>query len=310
MGVRCLGRAIRGFVDLNRRKLKSALEHYVLGTIFAVIFICQSVTISLTAQPLPDKASAAFSVDLPNSEEDVLLAVQTVVNDHVIRGTYVYEREKILNGAVAETTSSYFGASKEDGHVFYKVRRNALAPRNFKDSSDIGAITVRYIVRPTSAARTHLEILAVFVEDGTRRLHPSNTTVETSEFTEIQKQLEQMQKERQQTEDTQQKKNLEAEKASAQVRQQNEESSRYQSTESSLQTLEQRADELQHAVQVRVPVENTELKAAPFHSATTLAKLPANSDVLVEIVTTYWYGVETSDGHRGWVRRDEVVSLP
>jgi hypothetical protein len=41
-----------------------------------------------------------------------------------------------------------------------------------------------------------------------------------------------------------------------------------------------------------------------------LAKIPANSDVLVEIVTTYWYGVETTDGHRGWVRRDQVVPLP
>jgi hypothetical protein len=41
-----------------------------------------------------------------------------------------------------------------------------------------------------------------------------------------------------------------------------------------------------------------------------VTKLPANSDVLVEILTTYWYGVETSDGHRGWVRRDDVVPLP
>jgi hypothetical protein len=67
---------------------------------------------------------------------------------------------------------------------------------------------------------------------------------------------------------------------------------------------------LQHALEVRVQMANTELKAAPFHAASTLAKLPANSDVLVEILTTYWYGIETADGHRGWIRRDQVVPLP
>lgn len=49
---------------------------------------------------------------------------------------------------------------------------------------------------------------------------------------------------------------------------------------------------------------------ASSRKAATLTKLPANSDVLVEILTTYWYGVETADGHRGWIRRDQVVPLP
>jgi hypothetical protein len=297
-------------VDLTRRTLNCKLEHSLFWAAVALALVCQPAASPVAARALPDQPAEGFAIDLPNSEEDVVLAVQTVVNDHIIRGTYVYEREKILNGAVAETASTYFSPGSQEGRVFYKVRRNALAPRNFKDSSDIGVITVRYIVRPTSTGRTHLEILAVFVEDGTHRLHRSNSTVETSEFTEIQKQLEQMQKDRMQAEETQQKKSLEAEKASALVRQQDEETSRYRATESSLQTLEERANQLQHALEVRVPAENTELKAAPFHSAAALAKLPANSDVLVEIITTYWYGVETTDGHRGWLRRDQVVSIP
>jgi hypothetical protein len=295
---------------LNRNRFNSKHQHSLFWVTVALALICQIATPLVTARSQPDKAGEGFAIDLPNSEEDVLLAVQSVVNDHVIRGTYVYEREKILNDAVAETASTYFGSRSPEGRVFFKVRRNALAPRNFKDSSDIGVITVRYIVRPTSGVRTHLEILAVFVEDGTHRLHPSNSTVETSEFTEIQKQLEQMQKERLQSEETQRKKSLEAEKASALVHQQDEEASRYRAAEWSLQTLEERANQLQHALEVRVSVENTELKAAPFHNAASLAKLPANSDVLVEIITTYWYGVETTDGHRGWLRRDQVVSIP
>jgi len=251
-----------------------------------------------------------FRMDLPNSEADVLTAVQAVAGDNIIHGTYVYEREKILNEAVAEKSSSYFGSWKGDGHVFYKVRRDALAPRNFKNSSDIGVITVRYLVRATSNAVTHLEIFAVFVEDGTNRVHPSNSTVETSEFAEIQKQLTSIQKDRQMATEIQEKKDREAEEAAALAKQNAEEIARSQATDSSLQALERRAHELQHALEVRTPKPNIELKAAPFRGAATLTKLPANSDVLVEILSTYWYGVETPDGHRGWVRRDEVVSLP
>jgi len=255
-------------------------------------------------------SAGGFTMELPNSEADVLMAVRAVAEDHIIHGTYVYEREKILNEAVAEKSSSYFGSWKGDGHIFYKVRRDALAPRNFKNSSDIGVITVRYLVRATSNAVTHLEIFAVFVEDGTNRVHPSNSTVETSEFAEIQKQLTSIQKDRQMATEIQEKKDREAEEAAALAKQNAEEIARSQATDSSLQALERRAHELQHALEVRTPKPNIELKAAPFRGAATLTKLPANSDVLVEILTTYWYGVETPDGHRGWVRRDEVVSLP
>jgi hypothetical protein len=260
-----------------------------------------------------DKASSvvpSIVVDLPNPETDVLTVVRAVADDHIIRGTYVYEREKTLGDAAAESTSSFFGSWKGDGHVFYKVRRAALAPRNFKDSSDIGVITVRYVVHATSDATTHLEITAVFIEDGTHRVHLSDSTVESNEFSEIQRQLTDVLKDRQRAAETEQKKVQAAEQEKFIERQRNDEIGRYQDTESSLKTLERRADELEHALEVRVPGPNTELKSAPFRGAATLTKVPANSDVLVEIVTTYWYGVELADGHRGWVRRDQVVPLP
>lgn len=255
-------------------------------------------------------SSESFVMELPNSEADVLTAVQAVVDDHIIHGTYVYEREKILNEAVEEKASSYFRGWQGEGHVYYKVRRDALAPRNFKNSSDIGVITVRYVVHATSGAKTHLEILAVFVENGTNRVHPSNSTVETSEFAEIQKRLTAIQKDRQMAAENQEKKVREAEETAALAKQNAEESARSQAADSTLEALERRANELQHALEVRITKPNTELKAAPFRGAATLTKLPANSDVLVEILATYWYGIETTDGHRGWVRRDEVVPLP
>ena len=250
-----------------------------------------------------------FAIELTQREGDVLTAVEALTNDHIIHGTYVYEREKTLNDAAAETSSSYFGAWQESGHVFYKVRRDALAPRNFKNSSDIGVITVRYVVRSVSESRTHLEIKAVFVEDGTHRVHPSDGTVETSEFAELQTQLGNLQREQAEAAEVMRKRADVAEQA-ALSKQKDEEIGRYRSTQSSLEALEQRWNELQHAVELRVPAQDTELKSAPFRSAATLAKIPANSDVLVEIVTPYWYGVEMADGHRGWVRRDQVVPLP
>jgi hypothetical protein len=277
--------------------------------------LAASLTLLLLAPSLSfsDKAPSptdGFTIELPNSEKDVLAAVQIVADDHIVRGTYVYERERTLTEAVAEKSSSHFGSWKGEGYCFYKVRREALAPRNFKNSSDIGVITVRYVVHATSATTTHLEILAVFVEDGTNRVHPSNSTVETSEFAEIQKQLLSIQNDRQMALEIREKKKLEEQAAAARVQQQAQETVLRQAAELSLEGLERRADELQHALEVRLPNPNTELKAAPFHGAGTLTKLPANIDVLVEIVTTYWYGIETPDGHRGWVRRDQAVALP
>jgi hypothetical protein len=266
---------------------------------------CSSVAVA-------DKGPAAtgFATELPNSEADVASVVQSVAEDHVIRGTYVYEHEKVLNEASAETSSSYFGTWNKGGRVFYKVRNGALAPRNFKDSSDIGQITVRYVVQATSPETTHLQISAVFVEDGTHRVHVSDTTVETSEYAEIKKQLDTLVRDRQKTAELRQKKSEEAEKTAAVTLEIRTETGRYQSVESSLTSLRQRASELQHAVEVRVSSGNTELKSAPFRTAATLTKLQGNSDVLVEIITPYWYGVETTDGHRGWLRRDQVSALP
>lgn len=285
------------------RSFQSHLRR-LTGLLFAILIAAPS-SFSNKAVTAPE-----FAIELPSPEADVIAAVQTVVDDHVIRGTYVYEREKTLNEAVAEASSAYFGPWKDQGRVFYKVRRDALAPRNFKDSSDIGVITVRYVVRGTSAATTHLSITAVFVEDGTHRVHLSDTTVETSEFAEIQNQLTTMQKDRQLAAEIRQKKNVAEEEAAALARQRSEDEARFQAAESSLKTLEQRADELQHAVEVRIVNPATELKSAPFHGAAVLTKLAGGSDVLVEIITAYWYGVETTDGHRGWIRRDQAAPLP
>jgi hypothetical protein len=276
---------------------------------------CSLVVILLLVVGIQPASMAAgnepqpFTIDLTAPQADVLKAVHAVVEDDVIHGTYVYEREQTLMECVSEPDSSFFGEYKGNGHVFYKVKHDALAPRNFKDSADIGVITVQYVVAPVSAMRTHLAITAVFVEDGSKHVHLSNTTVETSEFAEIQAQLVSIQRERQQTAEILKKRELSAQATSI-AKERNAEAVRVKSADTSLSGLEQRADQLQHQVEVRVVNPSTELKSAPFHSATSVGTIPAGSDVLVEIITEYWYGVETADGHRGWLRRDEVAPLP
>ena len=283
---------------------------FLAGGFLLFILLQPPLSAASSGKDKSDSWGAGFSVELPYAEADVVSVVQSVIEDHIIRGTYVYEREKILNGAASANSSSFFGAWQGPGEAFYKVRKDALAPRNFKESADIGVITVRYVVHGTSNSSTHLEILAVFVEDGTKRVHPSNISVESAEFTEIQTQLQTLQRDRQRTESMHAEKQREEEQAALAAKQASEESAAYEAVESSIDSLQKRASELQRTLEVRIQNPNTELKAAPFRSAASLAKLALNSDVLVEIVTTYWYGVETVDGHRGWVRRDQVGPLP
>jgi hypothetical protein len=280
------------------------------GTLLLFILLQLTANVALASKDKSDSVGTGFAVELPYAEADVASVVQSVADDHIIRGTYVYEREKTLNDALSANSSSFFGSWQGPGHAFYKVRKDALAPRNFKESADIGVITVRYVVHGTSPNSTHLEILAVFVEDGTKRVHSSNISVESAEFTEIQNQVQMLQRDRQRTESMHAEKRREEQQAAMVAKQASEESAAYEAVESSIDSLQKRARELQRVLEVRIQNPNIELKAAPFHSAVSLAKLPLNSDVLVEIVTTYWYGVETVDGHRGWVRRDQVGSLP
>src|ERR1700734_1559303 len=207
-----------------------------------------------------------FAIDVKASEEDVVKAVQSVADDTIIRGTWIYARETNLTEAESDTSSAYYGAWQGPGHVFYKVRRGALSPKHFKDAADVGTITVRYVVQAVSANRTPLQIDAAFVEDASHRVHASDITVETSEFAEINARLLKIHKEEQQTAElVKQRQQADEARAAAKVRDQ--ELARLNSAESSLKDLQARAHQLRHDVEVKVKNPNTELKAAPFQRA-------------------------------------------
>ena len=250
------------------------------------------------------------SVELNAPEGDVLRAVDAVVKDEVVHGTYVYEREKTLTGAVAADSSAEFGPWKGPGKAFYKILTGALAPRHFKNSSDMGTISVRYLVQGLKDSKTRVEIEAVFVEDARRTVHASDGSVESSELKEIEDRLRQIQLEEERAkESAREHKQMEA-AAAADAKKQEEERNRLMAAEASAQTLEQRVNTLRHQVVRLVAGPGVGLKAAPFQGAASFRTLIPDTEVVILIVTPYWYGVETSDGQRGWLRRDQVRPLP
>jgi hypothetical protein len=128
------------------------------------------------------------SVPLPASEVEQV--VGDVAQNGVIRGTKEYNKDEFVSGAKAATSSHVFPPWTEGGKVFYKVREQALDPRNFKDSSDSGTLVVRYVVQPQGDKNSVLRINALFKEDYRHVVHQSNGSVETAEYSDIREHVE------------------------------------------------------------------------------------------------------------------------
>jgi hypothetical protein len=258
-----------------------------------------------------DKAQApSFAAVLEGKEADVVEAVEDVVRDTIVHGTYVYDREKTLGGADQEKSSKAFAEWSGGGRVYYKVAHDALAPRNFKGSEDQGTITVRYILNPEGLERFRIQIDAVFVEKERKTVHASEGLVESSEFKEITERLKAIQLQEQK--DANSKARIDAEIAAKEemLRRRQEEATKLADAESSAQDLVKRVQELRHKVEMRVGPGGAHVRSAPFEAAATLETLKQSTDVVVLILTPYWFGIETNDGHRGWIRKEELVTLP
>lgn len=276
-------------------------------------------------------------VNLPFPESDVAQVVQQVVQNGMIRGTKEYNKDDYISGAAEASSTRAFPEWTEGGKVFYKVRMKALDPRNFKDSSDMGTLAVRYVVQPQGDKNTVLRINAVFVEEFRHVFHPSNGSVESAEYKDIHDQLDALDAMRAQTAEAQREKQERA--AKAQKPMALEEAPAYSSSqpptsaapsaESPIaaqqpgyssasstpqaltpQTLEEHVRDLRRQVQRLVKSPGAPLKSAPFHTASTLQSLPTGTEVLIVISTPYWVGVETHNGQRGWILRDQLELVP
>jgi len=275
-------------------------------------------------------------INVPFSEQDVTRVVQDVVQNGIIRGTKEYNKDEYVKGAIAVSSTKAFPEWNDGGKVFYKIREHAIDPQNFKNTNDAGTLAVRYVVQPQGDKNTVLRINAVFVEDSRRTSHPSNGSVEGAEYKDIHDHLDAFKLMQSQAADSEREHQQQiARQFNAQTAAQPAppvetpappthpiETPQQISTnarevvapapveQNPPQSLEDHVKDLRRQVERLIKAPGAPLKAAPFHSASTLQSLPAGTEVLVVITTPYWLGVETHNGQHGWVLRDDMELLP
>jgi len=175
------------------------------GARLARRFLPAILVLLVAANPLAgrekDKATygEGLIVNIPMRVAEVEQVVEDVAGNGVIRGTKEYNKDEFVSGAKAATSSNVFPSWSGGGKVYYKVREQALDPRNFKDSGDVGTLVVRYVVQPQGDKNTVLRIDALFEESFRHTVHPSNGSVETAEYKDIHDHIEAIQVMREQT---------------------------------------------------------------------------------------------------------------
>jgi hypothetical protein len=269
----------------------------------SLLLVFSFAAFSASAQIYHDphkKTTIGFSVDLNTPPETVLQIVKGVAADSIIRGTSMYAKEIDLEDAEFAKSSTILPAPPSSGQVFYKVKSKVLSPEHFPASSDMGTVTVRYVVEAMNPQRTHLAIDAVFVTDAGHHLYASDGSVETAEYAEIITQI----------------KALEAPK----VRHHNpqavvapgqetlglqntlaDEQSRLADSKAAEKKLQQRVKQLQFDTQGRIRGQAIPLKASPYDHSTTVLSLEKGLTVTVLTTTKYWYRVRTAKGDEGWI---------
>ena len=287
---------------------------------------------------------AGLIVNIPLPENEVTAVVREVTQNGIIRGTKEYSKDEYVKGAEQADSASVFPQWTDPGKVFYKVRKQALDPLNFKDSNDLGTLAVRYVVQPEGPTNTVLRIDAIFVEDFRHTVHLSNGSVEGSEYKNIQDHLDALELMKKQAAEAE----AQRQEQLARKKFDGEQSSTESAPEESLagaargasttakpvtaplptiadlnkndatpalgprpgESLQDYAADLRRQLERRVKFPGAPLKSAPFRSANTMKSLPRGTEVLVVISTQYWFGVETRDGQHGWLPREQLEELP
>jgi hypothetical protein len=282
----------------------------------STILLLAGLLMALAAQPRLVEAGAqqlrspGFAGELVGSKAEVVQAVNEVLEDQIIHGTWIFDKDRTLMDATVVASTPLFEPWQGPGQAFYKIRKDAIAPRHFLESADQGTIAVRYIVIPEQEGRTRVRIDAVYVENTHRTVHASDGTVESSEYKAIQEHLQAIQLDAQAAADMKRRRDSADLVKQTIIRRREDERSLLASTQSSVKDIEQRLKDLRHEVERRVKAPGTDLKAAPFQSSAKVVSLPAYTEVVIVIVTPHWLGVETPDGQRGWIAIEQLEPLP
>jgi hypothetical protein len=211
------GMGLDGSAAFSRIRHSMHLPRYLPGVL--ALFFSLMVLVSMPLYGAKNKIhyGQGVIVNIPLPEPEVAQAVEDVVQNTIIRGTKEYNKDEYVSKAVAATSTPLFPKWTGVGKVFYKVREQALDPRNFKDSSDLGTLAVRYVVQAQGENNTVLRIDALFKEDFRRVVHQSNGSVESAEYKDIQDHLAQVELVKKETADAlaAKKENLSKEKFSS-----------------------------------------------------------------------------------------------
>jgi hypothetical protein len=251
-----------------------------------------------------------FSTEIEVPASEVLQAVEAIVDNGIIQGSFEYNKDKYIDKATAATSSSLFPEWKDPGTVFYKVRTKVLAPANFKETRDEGTLAVRYVVLSKDASKSILRIDAIFVEDFRRTPHPSNGTVESAEYKDIQDHIDALELQKSQAQEGEKQRQQELARQALERKSEQDEAAALAASQTSVQGLEQHVKDLRQQAERVIKAPGAQLKSAPFHTASNLKTLDAGTEVVIVIATPYWYGVETEDGQHGWIHREQLEPLP
>lgn len=291
--------------------VSQSLRLRLAAVMFVSLFTLWAVPALCGREPKKkDDSLPNFSIEISAPESEVLDAVDYVVNDGMIEGSKEYNRDRFVENASQADSSPLFPKWTGQGKVFYKVREKVLAPINFKASNDEGTLAVRYVVEAKDATRTLVTIDAVFVEDFRHTVHPSNGSVETAEFKDIQDKVDAIELQKKQDEEAARNRQEILAKQSLERKNKEQEAAALALAETSAQTLEQHVALLRQQLERVVKAPGADLKSAPFQTASKLKTLDAGSEVLILVVTPYWYGIETEDGQHGWINHAQLEPIP
>jgi hypothetical protein len=251
-----------------------------------------------------------FSTEIAAPESEVLEAVEAVANDGIIQGSFEYNKDKYITHATSVTSSSLFPEWKDSGKVFYKIRTKVLAPANFKEAADEGTLAVRYVVQSRDPSRTILRIDAVFVEDFRRTVHASDGSVEGAEYKDIQDHVDELELQKTQAQQGEKHRQEELARQALERKSEEDQKAALAAAQSSTQDLEQHVQDLRRQAERVIRSPGAQLKSAPFKTASNLKLLETGAEVVIVVVTPYWYGVETEGGQHGWLHRDQLEPLP
>jgi Bacterial SH3 domain len=266
-------------------------------------------------------AAPSFTIDVDKSYDEVVKVVEDVARGSVIRGTFEYAGDEQLEGAQFTENSHFFAPWAGGGKVFFKLRAKTLAPKHFLNSNDVGTVAVRYVVQQSGPNSTRLTIDAVFVENAGHHSHASDGYVETCEFAEIGKRLQEFEQqampggagEFSSSKDGKAISSLNSPGSSGSSDIQRalaDQKAQLAAETANLQKIEDQSRQIRTSEFVRVRAERAELKAAPYSHARVVEALKPGQQVTILAKSAYWLRVRSEDGQEGWLHHSSVEVQP